>query len=638
MNEPRSPQQPDPRIDPETEERDDAVIGTALRWSLVGFVVLALGGGAVAWYLTRPEPSPPVKESKLAETRVRELPEVEIPTTPFADVTREAGITFVHENGAYGDKLLPETMGGGVAFFDFDNDGHQDLLFVNSQRWPWDPRPNQPPPATMALYRNDGRGNFQDVTAGSGLDVSLYGMGVAVGDFDGDGLVDVFISALGPNRLFRNLGGGKFEDVTGLAGVAGGDQEWSTSCGWFDYDRDGDLDLFVCNYLKWSKGYDLAQPFTLLGVGGRAYGRPQDFEGTFPYLYRNDGGGKFTDVSAAAGVQVKNADTGVPTGKSLGVTFADFDGDGWMDILVANDTVQNFLLHNQRDGTFREMAAPAGVAYDMRGNARGAMGVDSGWFRNSDALGVAIGNFATEETALYVARNRELLFVDEAMASGLGPTTRDALTFGVCFFDYDLDGRLDLLCANGHLEDEINKVQASQHYEQPPQLFWNAGPQHGTEFLKVPAANCGSAFLAPMVGRGVAFADIDGDGDLDVLLTATGKAPRLLRNEQQLGHHWLRFRLRGRTSNPDAIGAWVEVKLNDAEGRPRSLRQQVMPTRSYLSQVELLVTFGLGQADRVEEVVVHWPDGTSQPLRDVAVDRLHTIEQDTGAATTAQAR
>ena len=624
--------QTDDHIDPETDERDDAVIGVALKWSAAALIVLVLAGGGLAWYLSRPEPAPPVKETELAKVTVRQQPQVEAPVTPFADVTQEAGIDFVHENGAYGDKLLPETMGGGCAFFDFDNDGDQDLLFVNSQRWPGDPRSDQPDPATHALYRNDGQGRFENVTAGSGLDVTMYGMGAAVADFDHDGLVDVFISAVGPNRLFKNLGGGKFEDVTESAGLAGDPAEWSTSCGWFDYDRDGDLDLFVCNYLKWSKEFDLAQPFTLLGVGGRAYGRPQDFEGTFPYLYRNDGGGKFTDVSAGAGVQVRTADTGVPTGKSLGVTFADFDADGWMDIMVANDTVQNFLLHNQQNGTFRETAAPAGVAFDMRGNARGAMGVDVSRFRNSDALGIAIGNFANEETALYVSRGGDLLFVDEAMSSGLGPTTRDVLTFGVCYFDYDLDGRLDLVCANGHLEDEINRVQASQHYEQPPQLFWNAGPQHGTEFLKVGADKCGSDFLAPTVGRGAAFADIDGDGDLDVLITATGRAPRLLRNDQRLGHHWLRFRLQGRTSNPDAIGAWVEVKLSDADGQPRTLRAQVMPTRSYLTQVELPVTFGLGPQDEVESVSVSWPDGTVQPLKNVAVDQLHVVEQDTGAA------
>jgi hypothetical protein len=631
----RPPEQLDSRVDPETEERDDAVIAVALKWSLVALVILGLSGGALAWYLNQPAAPPPEKKTDLAKAAVRQRPQVEIPTTPFTDITREAGIDFVHENGAYGDKLLPETMGGGCAFFDFDNDDDVDLLLVNSQRWPWDPRPDQPPPATSALYRNDGGGHFENITAGSGLDVSMYGMGAAIGDYDQDGLVDVFISAVGPDRLFRNLGGGKFADVTESAGVAGAAEEWGTSCGWFDYDRDGDLDLFVCNYLKWSKEYDLAQPFTLLGVGGRAYGRPQDFEGTLPYLYRNDGG-KFTDVSAEAGVQVRTADTGAPTGKSLGLTFADFDGDGWIDILVANDTVQNFLLHNQQNGTFDEIGAPAGVAFDIRGNARGAMGADVARFRNSDALGIAIGNFANEETALYVARGGELLFVDEAMASGLGPETRDVLTFGVCYLDYDLDGRVDLVCANGHLEDEINKVQASQHYEQPPQLFWNAGPQHGTEFLKVGADKCGREFLEPMVGRAAAFADIDGDGDLDVLITATGRAPRLLRNDQQLGHHWLRFRLKGGTSNPDAIGAWVEVKLNGPDGQPRTLRQQVMPTRSYLAQVELPVTFGLGKADTIDAATVYWADGTVQPLENVAIDRLLVIEQDQGAANTAQ--
>ena len=606
------------------EERDDAVIGVALRWSLVAFGVLAVIAGAVAFAMLRPEPLPPLKETKLAAVDVRKSPAVEVPTVKFTDITEEAGIRFVHENGAAGEKLLPETMGGGCAFFDFDDDGDQDLLFVNSKRWPWDKR-EETEPAIMALYRNDGSGKFEDVTAGSGLDVSLYGMGAAVGDYDGDGQVDVFISAVGPNRLFRNQGGGKFEDVTAAAGVAGEPNAWGTSCGFFDYDNDGDLDLFVCNYIKWSREYDVAQNFQLTG-GARAYGRPQNFEGAFPYLYRNDGEGKFTDVSAEAGVQVKNPDTGVPLPKSLGLAFADFDADGALDVVVANDTVQNLLFHNQKNGTFEEIGRLTGIAFDMNGLARGAMGVDIANFRNNDALGVAIGNFSNEMTALYVSQGGEMQFVDEAVSTGLGPNSRLELTFGMLYIDYDLDGRLDLFSANGHLEDEINRVLPSQHYEQPPHLFWNCGPEQDTEFMPVRADKCGEDLVRPMVGRGASYADIDNDGDQDLIVTASGRAPRLLRNDQELKHNWLRLQLQGTRVNRDAIGAWVDVQLKD-----RTLRRHVSPTRSYLSQVELPLTFGLGDHNAVESITIHWPDGSTQRVDEFELNRLNRIEQSTAA-------
>ncbi|MCA9124965.1 MAG: CRTAC1 family protein [Planctomycetales bacterium] len=611
----------DHEFDPETEERDDAVIGTALRWSLAVFVILGVVGGAIAFVLTRPAPPPPIQETELATVQVREASKVDIPNVPFTDVTNAAGIHFRHENGARGKKLLPETMGGGCSFFDFDDDGDQDLLLVNGQSWSWDKQPDETPPATLVLYQNDGTGRFEDITKDSGLDISLYGMGAAVGDYDRDGRIDVFVSAVGTNRLFHNEGTGKFRDVTEDAKIGGAADEWSSSCGWFDFDSDGDLDLFVCNYVKWSREYDESQGFQLTG-GGRAYGRPQNFEGTFPYLYRNDGEGKFTEVAEAAGLHIRNPATNVPVAKSLGVTFADFDEDGRIDIIVANDTVQNLLFHNQGDGKFSEVGALSGIAFDMSGNARGAMGIDAARFRDNDAIGVAIGNFSNEMTALYVSHGKQMQFMDEAISTGLGPNTRLELTFGVFYFDYDLDGRLDLFAANGHLEEDINRVQPSQHYAQPPQLFWNCGREQDTEFLPVPSANCGTDLLQPMVGRGSAYADIDGDGDLDVLILSSGQTPRLLRNDQQLGHHWLRFELTGTKSNPNAIGAWIEVHLGK-----NVLKRQVMPTRSYISQSELPITIGLGDSDTVDRVVIRWPDGSVQELGDVAVDQVHTVHQ-----------
>jgi hypothetical protein len=606
---------PVPPVDDDSPQ-DDAAIGRAFQRSLV--VILLIGGlaGGVAFWRTRHTPQPVVRQTEQSLPEVRQRPRQEMPRVPFTDITAAAGLMFRHENGAAGEKLLPETMGGGCAFLDFDSDGDQDILLVNSCRWPWDQRPPPDSPPTQALYCNDGTGRFTDATRDAGLDVTFYGQGVAVGDYDNDGDPDLFFTALGWNRLFRN-DAGRFTDVTQEMNVAGSPDQWSTSAGWFDYDNDGDLDLFVCNYVQWTREFDLAQNFRLLGSDDRAYGRPQNFPGTFPYLYRNDGEGGFTEVAREAGLHVRNPATGVPAGKSLGVTFYDFDDDGWLDIVVANDTVQNYLFHNQRNGAFIEKAVEIGVAFDERGNARGAMGIDAARFRNSDEVGIAIGNFANEMTALYVSRGATLQFTDEAVPSGLGPQTRLELTFGTLFCDLDLDGRLDLVAANGHLEDEINRVQPSQHYEQPPHIFWNCGTGEATEFVPVPKEKCGDDFLKPLVGRGMACADIDADGDLDLLIAATGQTPRLLRNDQQTGHHWLRVELTGAKSNRSAIGARVEVRLAD-----RTLYGQIMPTRSYLSQTELPATFGLGAADRIEAVTVRWPSGLRQTVDAPPVDAL----------------
>ncbi|HEU0009527.1 MAG TPA: CRTAC1 family protein [Verrucomicrobiae bacterium] len=598
---------------------DDVLIGRAFRWSVFALAMLAAGGGAVWYFKTRPE-TRPVQITPLVPPALPERLAAEIPRVNFSDITTNAGIGFVHENGAQGDKLLPETMGGGVAFLDFDNDGDQDLFFVNSTLWPWH-KPDGRAAGTLALYRNDGAGHFAEVTAGSGLDVSLYGMGVAVGDYDNDGLPDVFVTAVGGNHLFRNLGGGRFADVTASAGVGGAPDQWSTSAAWVDVDNDGDLDLFVCNYVRWSREIDLRVNYRLTGIG-RAYGPPANFEGTFPYLYRNDGGGRFTDVSAASGVQVRNPATGAPLAKSLSVAPVDANNDGWIDLVVANDTVQNFLFTNRHDGTFAEVGARAGVAFDAYGLARGAMGIDSARFRNDDALGIAIGNFANEMNALYVSQRDTLIFADEAITEGVGPASRLLLKFGLFFFDYDLDGRLDVLTANGHLEEQISLVQSSQRYRQPAQLFWNRGGARGMSFVPVPAQKAGEEIFQPIVGRGSAYADIDGDGDLDVVLTQIGGRPLLLRNDQQLGNRWLRLKLIGTRCNRDAIGAWIKVRVG-----AQTLSRQVMPTRSYLSQSELPVTIGLGNAARPDAVEILWPDGSRQKLDAVPLGQTTVVEQ-----------
>jgi len=605
----------------ETAHYDDAVIGLAFRWSLVVLVVLLAGGAAALYWIKR---KPAAAGPQLTQLSAPQTPPKllnDIPAVRFTDITAEAGLSFTHVNGAYGDKLLPESMGGGVAFFDGDNDGDADLLFINSCYWPGHLPPGEAPP-TMAFYRNDGTGRFTDATPGSGLDVTFYGQGVAVGDYDNDGWVDVFITGVHGNRLFRNRGEGKFEDVTLEAGVGGSGQDWSSSCAFFDYDNDGKLDLFVCNYVQWSKEIDFEVGYKLVGIG-RAYGQPRDFPGTFPFLYRNEGGGRFRDVSKWAGVQVKNPVTGVPAAKSLGVAPADLDNDGWLDLVVANDTVQNYVFHNNRDGTFKEIGALSGIAFDSYGQTRGAMGIDAARFRDDDAIGIAIGNFANEMTALYVSQARPMTFADEAITAGLGPAGRLLLKFGIFFFDYDLDGRLDVLTANGHLETEISKVQQSQTYAQPAQLFWNLGGSHGPGFVAVPPAKCGDDLFQPIVGRGSAFADIDGDGDLDVVLVQTGGPPLLLRNDQKLGHHWLRLKLVGTAANRDAIGAAVQLRQGS-----RNLWRTVMPTRGYLSQSELPITFGLGERDRVDRIEIRWPGGRAQTVTNFKPDLLNVIEQE----------
>ena len=616
---------------PPTEEleelvhEDDAVIGHALKWSV--FVVLFL---AIAGYLTFILFKPKEQESDSLEAKVkapehREISAQEfVPQVKFIDITTAAGISFEHNNGATGDKLLPESMGSGVAFFDFDDDGDQDLLFTNGVWWPWDVKKRpELKPTTAALYRNNGKGQFEDVTDGSGLDVAFYGMGVAIGDFDNNGLPDVYQTAVGANRLFQNLGNGKFVDVTQQTGVAGGDNEWSTSAAFADIDNDGDLDLFVCNYVRWSREIDFEVNYTLVGVG-RAYGPPTNFEGTFPSLFRNDGAGKFTDISERAGVQVRSGTTKVPMAKSLGVSPVDIDGDGWTDFVVANDTVHNFVFKNNKDGSFDEMGGISGIGFDSNGKVRGAMGIDAARFRNDASLGIGIGNFANEMTALYVSTpNNQLLFTDDTIIEGVGPDSRLLLKFGLFFFDYDLDGWLDLLTANGHLEEEITKVQKSQSYAQPAQLYWNCGGASTKGgFATVNSAKAGADLFKPIVGRGSAFADIDGDGDLDVAFTQLHGKPLLLRNDQALGNHWLRVKLTGKIANRDGIGAVLKLKSENV-----TQWRLVTAARSYLSQSETIATFGIGTDDRDVELTVVWPGGGEQVVPVSKFNTTLVVEQ-----------
>jgi tetratricopeptide (TPR) repeat protein len=546
---------------------------------------------------------------------------VALPKIPFADVTREAGITFSHDGGATGEKMLPESGGSGCAWIDYDNDGDPDLLLISGKGWEWNPSSNDGRPKNvLALYRND-QGKFTDVTAETGLAGDFYGQGAAVGDYDADGDDDVLITALGSIHFYRN-NNGKFSDVSADSGVKVDSTDWPTSAGFFDYDRDGDLDLFVVNYVRWTREADQKAERRVPGLG-RSYAHPEGFEATYDYLFRNDGG-RFTDVSAAAGIRVSDKASGKPLGKGLAVTFVDFDRDGWLDVFVSNDTVPHFLFRNRGDGTFEEVAAQRRVALNAEGAATSGMSADAAWIRNDDELVIAVGNFADERTSFFVSSRDgdRVAFTDESMEAGVGGPTRDMLTWGLLFDDFDLDRRVDLVQTNGHLEETIQSVQPNQTYAQRGQFFWNRGGTGPRVFAELPADSIGD-LAKPIVGRSLASADIDGDGDLDLVITAAGGPPRLLRNDQSGSKHWLRVKLAGPAGNPHGIGALIELRTAGV-----TQRRALMPTRSYLAQTEPIATFGLGDASEIESLNITWPDGTEQTVIVNGVDRVLTVQKD----------
>jgi enediyne biosynthesis protein E4 len=527
----------------------------------------------------------------------------------FTDVTQEAGIRFRHNNGAFGKKYLPETNGSGCAFIDYDNDGWQDIILINSMDFEEAPKKRR---SFMALYHNNQNGTFTDVTAQSGLAKQMYGQGVAVGDYDNDGWDDLFVTALGQSRLFRNLGNGKFADLTAKAGLIG-PPYFSSSAAFVDYDKDGRLDLYLCNYVEWSPETD---EFCALDGTNKSYCTPEKYEGQNSRLYRN-AGGKFIDVTEKAGM-IED-----PPGKSLGVTILDYNRDGWPDIFVANDTQPNKLWKNNGNGTFTDEAITAGAAFSEEGKARGGMGTDAADIDGSGNPSIIVGNFSNEGLAIF--RNQgQGLFIDEAPSSNVGRDTLLSLTFGAFFFDYDLDGRPDIFMANGHVADDINKVQPKITYAQRPQIFRNEGKRKFTEVTR----KAGKPFAKAIVARGAAYGDYDNDGDPDILITTNGGPAYLLRNDGGNQNRFVKFRTIGVKANRDGIGAKITVyPIGGAKQW-----QMVRSGSSYCSQSELTVTFGLGVVERIERVDIEWPSGKVDKLANVAINQLHIVKEGSGVS------
>jgi hypothetical protein len=522
----------------------------------------------------------------------------------FRDITAQAGIHFIHTNGALGKKYLPETMGPGCAFVDYDNDGWLDILLVNGENWPGHPGSS----STLKLYHNNHDGTFTDVTRKAGLAIPMFGLGVAVGDYDNDGHDDLFISALGQSHLFHNNGNGTFTDITKVSGLWG-PNEFSTSAAWVDYDRDGKLDLVVANYVQWSLQGDL---YCTIDGAHKSYCTPESYKGTSARLWHNLGNGKFENATQKA----KFYD---PTSKSLGVAVLDYDGDGWPDILLANDTQPNKLYLNKHDGTFEERGVSAGIAFSEDGVARAGMGVDAADYDRSGRPSLIISNFANQMLSLYHNEGNGL-FVDEAPQSEVGRASLVTLGFGCFFFDYDNDGWQDILVADGHIEDQIERVQKRVSYAEPPHLFRNLG---AGKFQEV-TSSLGAVFASPKVARGAAYADIDNDGFLDVVFTTNGGRAYLFHNEGGSNHSF-RVKLAGSKSNRDGIGAVVRV-TSGKDAQSKMLRSG----SSYLSQSELVLTFGLGEQTKADAIEVRWPSGQVDKFSNINAGQTITIEEGKG--------
>lgn len=521
----------------------------------------------------------------------------------FVDITNQAGIHFSHYNGAKGKKWLPETLGSGCAFVDLNGDGWADILLLNGKDWAPSHTRHLP-----ALYKNNHNGTFTDITKGSGLDVEMYANGVAIADYDNDGRPDIYITALEGDRLFHNQGNGHFRDVTAASGIR--NANFGTSAAWVDYDRDGKADLVVANYVQWSASKDIR---CSMDGKTKSYCTPESYKGESVKLYRNLGNGKFEDVTKKAGLENS-------TSKSLGIVTFDYNGDGWPDLFISNDTQPNKLYRNNKNGTFTEVGVESGIGYGDDGVARGAMGADAADYNRSGHPALLVGNFSKQMMALY-RNDGSGLFTDAAPSTPLARSSILDVTFGTFFFDYDLDGFPDIFAVNGHIDPDINRTQSDLQFREPSLLFHNN--EHGG--FEDASNSVGPDIRKPIVGRGTAYADFDHDGDPDILTTENGGPARLLRNDGGNKNHWLNVRLIGRQSNRSALGAVVRVESGSGKQW-----QTVHSGSSYCSQSELALIFGLKQDRTVSRLSVEWPSGKRQQFQNVPVDRFITIDELTG--------
>jgi enediyne biosynthesis protein E4 len=557
----------------------------------------------------KPQPSVANPATEVAPTAPKTVAETSRPAGPirFTDVTAQAGIHFRHNSGAFGKKYLPETMGSGVCAIDYDNDGWQDIFFVNSKNWPGHGNTK----SYSALYHNNQDGTFTDVTKEAGLATEMYGLGCAVGDYDNDGNDDIYVTALDGNHLFRNLGNGRFTDVTARAGVR--DPGFATGAVWFDYDNDGKLDLYVSHYVEWSVATDQT---CSLDTKNKSYCTPELYKGQSGTLFHNKGNGVFEDVTKKAGLYD-------PTAKSLGIALIDVDNDGWMDLFVANDTQANKLYRNNHNGTFTDIALEAGVAFSDAGKKRAGMGTDAEDYDLTGRQSLLIGNFTNESLSLY-HNDGSGLFTDNSVASGIASPSASSLTFSTFFFDYDLDGLPDILAVNGHVADDISVVQPTVHYAEPPLLFRNKG---NGKFEDV-TDRVGTALRQAIVGRGAAYLDFENDGDLDLVLTTSNGSAKLLRNDNGNQNDMLRIKTIGTRSNRDGIGARITVTTSEG----LHFFKMVKSGSSYLSQSELPVTFGLGRprANKTMNLEIVWPSGKKESARDIQPNQSLTLEEGRG--------